>query len=223
MFFQGFHSFHECGCAMPADISRKNNNALAQNVKIISKFFSNSNLRVNFLSSIVEKIRDWTDCLCVGIRVVNTEGFMPYEAYVGFSHEFWTNENCLSVKEDQCACTRLITGTPDPLDLPIMSDAGSIWTNDLQGFGSTIPVECYNRYRGKCIESGFASLAVVPIRHNSKAIGLIHLADAQKDMLSKEVMLTLESVAPGIGEVVLRFNREDDLNQKKEHSSKLDS
>jgi hypothetical protein len=201
---------------MLTDLSRKNDNALAQNVKMIAKLFSETHIRENFLSSIVKIIRNWTDCQCVGIRVINTEGLMPYEAYVGFSYKFWMHENCLSIKKDQCACIRVITGTPDPLDLPILTDSGSIWTNDLQGFGSTIPEECYNRYRGKCIESEFATLAVVPIRYNSKIIGLIHLADSRKDMLPKEYILILESVAPDIGEVVLRFSAEDVLKQKKE-------
>ena len=192
--------------------SYKNNNALAQNIKVITKFFSAAHLREDFLSSIVGKIRDWTNCQCVGLRVVSNDGLVPYEAYVGFSYEFWTHENCLSIKEDQCACIRVITGTPDPLDLPILTDSGSIWTNDLQGFGSTIPEECYSRYRGKCIESEFASLAVVPIRYNSRIIGLIHLADSRKDMLPKEDILILESVAPDIGEVISRFSAEDDLN-----------
>lgn len=197
---------------MPTDLSRKNDNALAQNIKLIAKLFSEAHIRENFLSSIVKLIRDWTDCQCVGIRVINTEGLMPYEAYVGFSYEFWTHENCLSIKDDQCGCIRVITGTPDPSDLPILTDGGSLWTNDLQGFGNTIPEECYHRYRGKCIESEFASLAVVPIWCNSKIIGLIHLADSRMDMLTKEDILILESVAPNIGEVVLRFIAKDDLN-----------
>lgn len=200
---------------MPTAPSRENDNALAQNIKIISKLFSNNHLRENFLSSVVEKIRAWTDCQCVGIRVINTEGLMPYEAYLGFSHEFWTDENCLSIRDDQCGCVRVVTGVPDPLDLPILTNGGSLWTNDLQGFGETIPEDYYCRYRGKCIENGFASLAVVPIRNNSEVTGIIHLADTRKDMLPKESILILESVAPIIGEVILRFSNKDDLNQKK--------
>ena len=201
---------------MLEDLTRKNDNALGQNIKVIAKLFSETHIRENFLSSIVKIIRDWTDCQCVGIRVINTEGLMPYEAYVGFSHEFWTHENCLSIKRDQCACIRVITETPDPFDLPILTNSGAIWTNDLQEFGRTIPEECYNRYRGKCIESGFASLAVVPIQFNFKLIGLIHLADLRKNMLPKEYIPILESVVPTIGEVVLRFSAVDDFNQKKE-------
>lgn len=192
--------------------SNKNNNALAQNIKLISKLFSPAHIREKYLSFIVGKIRDWTDCHCVGIRVVGNDGLVPYEAYVGFSYEFWMRENCLSIKEGQCACIRIITGTPDPLDLPILTDSGSIWTNDLQGFAGTIPEDGYKKYRGKCIESEFASLVVVPIRYNSRIIGLIHLADTRKDMLRKEDILVLESVAPEIGEVVSRFSAEEDLN-----------
>lgn len=114
----------------------------------------------------------------------------------------WMHENCLSIKEDQCACLRVITEASDHLDQPILTESGSIWNNDLQGFGDTIPEDYYKRYRGKCIESEFASLEIVPILCNSRIISLIHLADTRKDMLRKEDMHMLESVAPDIGEVV---------------------
>lgn len=208
---------------MPTNLSQMKDNPLAQNIKIIAKLFSENYLRENFLSSIVEKIRDWTDCQCVGIRVINTEGLMPYEAYTGFSYEFWTNENCLSINDDQCGCVRVVTGIPDPLDLPILTDGGSLWTNDLQGFGDTIPEEYYCRYRGKCIENGFASLAVLPIRHNSTVLGIIHLADTRKDMLPEESILILESVAPLIGEVILRFSHEDELETAKRNLSEKEA
>lgn len=61
-------------------ISYKNNNALAQNIKVITKLFSPEHLRENYLSLIVRKIRDRTNCQCVGIRVVSNDGLVPYEA-----------------------------------------------------------------------------------------------------------------------------------------------
>jgi len=191
---------------MSTALLQKNDNSLSNNIRVICNLFSNNHLRENFLSLIVRIIRDWTDCKCVGIRVIDTEGLMPYESYVGFSHEFWKDENCLSIKDDQCGCIRVATGIPDPFDLSIMTDGGSLWTNDLQGFADSIPKEYLSRYRGKCIENGFSSLAVVPIWQNSKVLGIIHLADTRRDMIPKESILILESVAPIVGEVILRFS-----------------
>jgi hypothetical protein len=49
--------------------------ALAQNIKVIAKLFSETHLRENFLNSIVQKVQAWTDCQCVGIRVIENFGF----------------------------------------------------------------------------------------------------------------------------------------------------
>lgn len=196
-------------------------NPLAQNIKIISDLFSDTCLRENFLASIVEKIRDWTDCQAVGIRVVNADDLIPYEAYVGFSYEFWKSENCLSLRDHQCVCIRVVKGDPDPADMPLITEDGSLWTNSLQEFGQGIAPELLSRYRGKCIESQFETLAVLPIRHNGKVLGIIHLADRQKNMLPQEKIQILESVTPAIGEVITRFSTEDALDQKEKFATRL--
>ena len=182
--------------------------ALAQNIKIIADLFSDTCLRENFLASIVEKISAWTNCEAVGIRVINADNLMPYEAYTGFSYEFWKSENCLSLTEHQCVCIRVVNGLPDPADQPLLTAGGSLWTNNLQKFAKKLAPELVPRYRGTCITSQFETLAVVPIRHNKQVLGLIHLADRQPDMLPQEKIHILESVAPAIGEVISRFSTE---------------
>jgi len=208
------------GC-MPECRDSKQENSIVQHIKIIADIFSETHLRQQFTTSIVEKIKDWTDCQCVGIRILNADGLMPYEAYLGFSQEFWEHENWLSVRSHQCVCLRIVTGLQDPFDQPVLTEGGSLWTNDLQDFGNSIPQELCDRYRGKCFESGFATLAVLAIRHKEKILGLIHLADTRKDMLPKEKVLLLESVAPLIGEVIVRFDSEDALLQEEYFSAKL--
>lgn len=206
---------------MPNPTKDNQDNALAHNIKIISDLFSDTCLRENFLASVVEKIRDWTDCQAVGIRVVNAENVMPYEAYVGFSYEFWKSENCLSLCDHQCVCIRVVNGVPDPTDIPLMTENGSLWSNSLQKFGQSIAPEHSSRYRGKCLECEFETLAVIPIRHNGKVLGIIHLADTQKNMLPQEKMRILESVTPAIGEVITRFSTEEALNQKEKFATRL--
>lgn len=200
---------------MPESGGKNQDTALAHNIKIIADLFSDTCLRENFLALIVEKISAWTDCEAVGIRVINGENFMPYEAYVGFSYEFWKSEKCLSLCEDQCVCIRVVNGNSDFFDEPLLTEEGSIWANNLQKFGQSIPPELLSRYRDKCIESQFETLAVLPIRHNGKVLGIIHLADRQKNMLPQEKMQILESVTPAIGEVITRFSTEDPWTTKK--------
>lgn len=204
-------------------LSINRNNPLAQNIKVLSRLFTDTHLRENFLSSVVGKLRDWTDCQCVGVRVLDRKGEIPYESYVGFSYDFWKQENLLSIKEEghECVCLRMATGNPDPLEHSLLTESGSLWSNDLKAFGEQIPAELRHRYRGKCLECGFQSMAILPIRQNTRIIGLIHLADQRKDMLSRDKILILESVAPAIGEVILRFKSEEALARKEEFSARL--
>jgi len=181
-------------------------NDFNKQIEIISRLFSNEHLRKEYLALVVKNLKVWVGCECVGIRVINEIGVMPYEAFVGFTYEFWEQENLLSLKEHQCGCTRVVTGSPVSLDLPIMTPNGSLWTNDLQGFGKTIPAECYNLYRGKCIETGYCSLAVIPIKYENKVIAVIHLADRFKDKLPLDKISTIESVSGIIGENLARFS-----------------
>jgi len=193
---------------MPESLGKSQDNALAQNIKVIVDLFSAPCLRENFLASIVEKISAWTDCEAVGIRVIKSDNLMPYEAYTGFSYAFWKSENCLSLTEHQCVCIRVVNGLPDPADQPLLTAGGSLWTNNLQKFAKKLAPKLVPRYRSTCITSQFETLAVVPIRHNKQVLGLIHLADRQPDMLPQEKIHILESVAPAIGEVISRFSTE---------------
>jgi hypothetical protein len=84
----------------------------------------------------MELIHDWSNCHCVGIRVLNTYGNVPFESYIGYSKKFWDSENWLSMQEDQCACIRVIQGKPEPQDLPAITPGGSFRLNNANEFFS---------------------------------------------------------------------------------------
>lgn len=189
---------------------------LAQQIEFISNLFTNGNLRKKYLSLIIDNLKVWTGCECVGIRIIAQDGSMPYDSFVGFSFEFWENENWLSVNTHQCCCTRIATGMPDPFDRQILTEKGSLWTNDLSGFCKNIPETEASRYRCKCLEFGFASLAVIPLKHRGRVIGLIHLADSRKGLFPEDTIVLLESASAVIGEIIMRYRAEDGLKEKEE-------
>ena len=80
------------------------------------KQFSQASSRKEYLAAVVELIRGWIGCRCVGVRVLNARGDIPYEAYLGFSREFWEQECWISVRRDECACPRVVRGEPEPVD-----------------------------------------------------------------------------------------------------------
>mgnify|MGYP005853715743 CR=1 FL=1 len=180
----------------------------------ITELFSNIRLRQDFVTSIVDKLQLWTGCHCVGIRIVDPDNFMPYAAHVGFPQAFCDHENWLSLREDQCACTRIVNNKTLPVDQPLLTENGSILSNDLQAFGAGLSAAEAGFFRGQCYECGFGTLALVPIRRKAEIIGLIHLAGMSTDQLPPAMIRTLEALTAPIAEVIERLSTEDRLRNK---------
>ncbi|MEW6001600.1 MAG: PAS domain S-box protein [Nitrospirota bacterium] len=178
-------------------------------LELFTKKFS----RKEYLDSVVELIRTWSGCRCVGVRILDKYGNIPYESYVGFSKDFWDSENWLSIKEHQCACIRVVLEKPDPQDFPAMTSFGSFCSNNTLRFLSGLSKEEESRFRGVCMRSGFMSVAIIPIRYHEKALGSLHLADEREGMVPLRKVEFLESIAPLIGEAIYRFSAEAELTR----------
>ncbi|MEN6439325.1 MAG: ATP-binding protein [Syntrophobacter sp.] len=179
--------------------------------------------RKEYLKAVVERIREWSRCVCVGVRMVNELGAIPYDSYTGFSREFWENENEILLCRDNCICTRICRGSPDPEDRPLLTRYGSFRSGDLQRFGAGLSPADLGRFRGACIRSGFQTVAVVPIRYAGVTLGAVHLADRRRNMAPKWLMDLLESGAQLIGEAIHEFNAKDELRYTYETQRVIDS
>jgi len=174
------------------------------------KHFNESSSRKEYLDAAVRTLEKFSGCACVGIRMLNEKGDIPYESYVGFGREFWKSENWLSVKRDHCACIRVITGKPLPQDRVVMSRGGSFYCGDVGEFARGLSRKDRKAYRGQCVKSGFNSVAVVPIRFGEKMYGAIHLADKAKYRLNADNIAYIESLAPLVGEGVYKSALEEE-------------
>jgi signal transduction histidine kinase len=183
---------------------------MTSDFSLLSDLFADTSSRQKFVDNAVAVLQALTSCGCVGIRVLHSDGSLPYQSYSGFSHDFWLTENCLSL-QDECVCTRLIKDSVEPIDQAILSAGGSVWTNELQTFAHSIPADLRDCYRGKCVQSEFESLGVIILKGNHEAVGMIHLADTRQGMLPPEKMRAIESLSNVIGAVILRFRIEDEL------------
>jgi PAS domain S-box-containing protein len=187
----------------------------------LAELFARKNSRKEYLSSAVEVIREWSGCRCTGIRVVDADGFIPYEASMGFDPDFQRIESRLSLKNDACFCIRAITNNPDKHDQLVMTPGGSFCCSDTQAFARTLTPINQSRYRGTCILRGFKSLAIVPILYRDQFRGAIHLADENAGAVSPANVEFIESLAPLIGEAIHRFNAEAELGKYREHLEEL--
>ena len=188
---------------------------------VLLELFAQKTSRKEYLDSVVEAIRDWSGCRCVGIRLTNDEGFIPYESSVGFSDVFLSLESRLSIGKDVCACIRVITQTPEPQDAAVMTSRGSFRCDNTFKFISKLTEKEKSRYRGNCVKSGFASVAVVPICYRQEVLGAIHLADEKQGKVSPEAVEFLENMAMLIGEAVHRFDIETELRESEERYRQL--
>lgn len=180
------------------------------------KKFAGKYDRKEYLDAAVDLICEWSGCRKVGIRIRDEKGNIPFQSCRGFSDEFLASENALSVAVDHCTCIRIITGEPDPGEQPAMTPNGSFATNDLGRFMEQLTPEHRTAFRGVCMKCGFASIAVVPVKHRDQLLGAIHLADERKGMLPLKNVEFLEQLAFIIGEAVYRFGIEDELRRNYE-------
>jgi PAS domain S-box-containing protein len=172
--------------------------------------------RKEYLDSVIDLIHQWTDCNCIGIRILDKQGNIPYESYTGFSQEFWEAENWISVKNHQCACTRVVLQKPDSQDMSMMTTNGSFRCDNTEEFAGSLTEKELARYRGVCILTGFKSVAIIPIHYKENIVGALHIADRREGMVPMEKIEFIESVTPLIGEAIFRFSAEEALEASEE-------
>jgi PAS domain S-box-containing protein len=185
--------------------------------------FPSKTSRKEYLDAVIELLRTWSRCRCGGIRILLENGQIPYESYVGFSQEFWESENWLSAKHDQCVCIRIISGNPEPEDAPFITPGGSFLGDNMIHSMATFSAQDRLKFRCVCPQSGFRSVAVIPLFYRKKVIGAIHLADEKEGNLPLKTVEFIESMSPLIGEAVQRFNLEDDLRESETRLRHLSS
>lgn len=183
------------------------------------ELFTQKTTKKEYLDAVVEVIRDWSDCECAGIRLTNSEGYIPYESCVGFSEEFLLLEGNLCLSRDVCVCTRVISQTPDPQDIKNITDRGSFLCGNIFDFVESLSETEKERYRGRCLVAGFASVALIPIRYRNNDLGAIHLADKVRNKVPLQTIRFLDDMAMLIGEAIHRFNVEQSLRQSESRLS----
>jgi PAS domain S-box-containing protein len=188
---------------------------------ILLELFAQKTSRKEYLDSVVSTIHEWSGCKCVGIRLTNQDGFIPYESHIGFNDEFLATENKLCLKTDVCICIRAVLQTPHPHDEPLLTPKKSFHSNNYLEFIKMLPEKYIGEYRSYCVSHGFASLAVVPVFYREKVLGAIHLADGQSNKLPAETVEFLENIAMLIGEAVHRFDIESNLRESEEQYRRL--
>lgn len=162
------------------------------------------------LDAMIALVQDYMDCEAVGIRLLDEQGNIPYQAYTGFSDTFYETESPLSIRSDQCMCINVITGDINPA-LPCFTEGGSFFINGTTQFLATVSEQDKGKTRNVCNAVGYESVALVPIRYKDRIIGLIHVADSRNDKVPKELVESLELVSIQLGNGIARIQAEEAL------------
>jgi PAS domain S-box-containing protein len=167
--------------------------------------------KTEFLEQASKLIQEWVECSAVGIRILDDSSNIPYAAFTGLNKEFWEKENQLSIATHQCLCIRAITQESHPWEKSNITAHGSFFTNDSMKFIGNLSQEEKARYRGICIDFGYRSLAVTPIKYRGDIIGVIHYIDKRPDRFPSATVEFIESISGLIGESIYKFTVEDEL------------
>ncbi|MFA5117729.1 MAG: PAS domain S-box protein [Candidatus Omnitrophota bacterium] len=187
----------------------------------VLKLLIRTSSQSEYLAKVVKLIRGVTSCRCVGIRILDHEGNVPYVSSMGFSDDFWNSENYLSVKKDDCICLRVTTGKMIRQDAAGKFMERAFVCNNLRALMDGLSVEERQKYRGKCLENNFLTLAVIPIYYQEQVIGVIHLADEASGKLPTALAQFIHELTVLIGEGIHKFSLYDELRQTNELLEKM--
>jgi PAS domain S-box-containing protein len=172
-------------------------------IGILEKLSQSRNMD-EYVKRLIEQVRRYSGCRCVGIRLLDDEGNIPYTSYTGFSRKFYELESPLSIKSDKCMCINVIKQDTDP-QLPFYTDGGSFVSNGTTKLLATVTDETKGETRNVCNLYGYESVALIPMKHKDKVLGLIHLADKNENKVPIEMVRFLERVGGYIGEALHTF------------------
>jgi PAS domain S-box-containing protein len=200
----------------------KEKNHIKVTNNLLELFVKRISLR-EYLDAVVHIIQQWSGCSCLGIRVLDKNGEIPYKSSAGFSQDFLKSENFLTTEKDQCACIRAVTEKAEPQDLSVLTPYGSFFSNNTFEFMKGLTDAEKSRFRGGCVQSGFRSVAVVPLRYQKKVIGVVHLADEREGLVPVDKVKFIENLSYMIGGAIHKFNAEKELKSSQKQLRDLTS
>jgi signal transduction histidine kinase len=102
-----------------------------------------------------------------------------------------------------------------------MTQYGSFYTNNIFKYVNSLTDLEKAEFRSGCVQNGFKSVAVIPVRYQEKMLGAIHLADEREGMAGFNEVLFAETLANIIGESIYKFNAENSLKQSQDRLRNL--
>ena len=173
---------------------------------------------------LVELVSDFLrkrfQCDAVGIRIADGNDF-PYIETRGFEQDFVLAEKSLCRRGEQgdskplleCLCGAVLRGDFNPSE-PFVTERGSFWTGDLAALVAGARRDGgLRRIRGRCADEGYQSMALLPLGHGDKRLGLLQLNDRRPGFFSIKTVGLLERLGDNIVIGLARLRAEEALQE----------
>jgi transcriptional regulator with GAF, ATPase, and Fis domain len=98
-----------------------------------------------------------------------------------------------------------------------MTAGGSFFATDNEPPARGSQRDARLRSCGLCMQAGFASIAVIPVRCGEQTIGAFHMADERPGHVSAKTVEFVESFASMVGEAIRRFDADEELRRHHDH------
>jgi PAS domain S-box-containing protein len=176
------------------------------------------------LRVVLEKLRRHGGADAAGIRL-RAGGDFPYAAHVGFGAEFLESERSLCVLDGQgevvlskmgvpelaCLCGAVLQQRPETAAL--LTRRGLFVTGSITGLlekGGVGTASQLQFLRSRCTQSGFESMALLPLRSGREVVGLLQLSARAADRFGPDLIQFLEEIAPSLGLAIDRRRLEEE-------------
>jgi signal transduction histidine kinase len=163
------------------------------------------------LAGFITEIKSFSRCASVGVRILRNNGSFPFQTNHGPSPGFFDEEKGHQVGNNgPCICLKVIRGEIDSR-LPYYSEYGSFYVNGLSRLQTGDFLEKESLVRRLCLEPGYESCALVPLRVGNQTLGLIRLADGKEGMVPLRLVEELEKGGMRLGQALKRLQAEENI------------
>jgi PAS domain S-box-containing protein len=185
-------------------------------------------------TEILYGIKRVTKFSAMGIRFKTGEDY-PFITTLGFTDEFLHKENSLLVQNKKhdicrdingqpmlgCTCGMVITGKYNASESSL-TKTGTFWTNNSNPLlDLTIDDEPRFNPRNTCIQEGYGSIAIIPIKAKELVVGTLQLNEQRTNAFTEDMIHFFEAICLNIGNTLMRKQAQKKLEQSEEKFSKL--
>ncbi len=195
-----------------------------QLVNTILERLNNSQDVHETIHDILHIIKKNTAIEAVGIRLEVGDDF-PYYETNGFPATFVQAERSLCSRDHageilhdatgkpllECMCGTILTGRTNA-NLSFFTPGGSFWSNattTLLAFSTASDSSVH--LRNRCVNEGYESVALIPLRADQEIIGLLQFNDHRPNQFTLEMIQFFEGIGASIGIAFSRIRAEEKI------------